>query len=168
VPTDSPSYPNLVAASGVDLSNVNAHLLSAVDRVLGLLGVKGTVISGYRSPEHSVAVGGFANDPHTTGSALDIYVGGRPLGQVPGAVAALSAAGLVSGNQPNFFHGQPDPAHVQLGGGGGTTPSVPPGAGSSSPTGSASTAAGAGCLPAALTSFCVGLAFIVGLCYHFT
>jgi peptidoglycan hydrolase CwlO-like protein len=30
-----------------------------------------TGISGYRSPEHSVAVGGFANDPHTRGEASD-------------------------------------------------------------------------------------------------
>jgi hypothetical protein len=30
-----------------------------------------TGISGYRSPEHSVAVGGFANDPHTQGEASD-------------------------------------------------------------------------------------------------
>jgi peptidoglycan hydrolase CwlO-like protein len=28
-------------------------------------------ISGYRSPEHSVEVGGFANDPHTQGAASD-------------------------------------------------------------------------------------------------
>lgn len=32
-------------------------------------------ISGYRSPSHSVEVGGFANDPHTRGEAVDIGVG---------------------------------------------------------------------------------------------
>lgn len=32
-------------------------------------------ISGYRSPQHSVEVGGFANDPHTRGEAVDIGVG---------------------------------------------------------------------------------------------
>ena len=166
MPTGDPSYPNLQAASGVDLSHVNAHLLAAVDRVLGLLGVKGTVISGYRTPEHSVAVGGFANDPHTTGSALDIYVGGRPLGSVPGAVAALTAAGLVSGAQPNFFHGQPDPAHVQLGGSSASSPQ-PSGGGAAAPSASATSAAGVGCLPAALGMFSVGVAFLVGVCYHF-
>jgi hypothetical protein len=31
-------------------------------------------ISGYRTPAHSVAVGGFANDPHTKGEAEDIGV----------------------------------------------------------------------------------------------
>jgi hypothetical protein len=28
-------------------------------------------ISGYRTPQHSVAVGGFPNDPHTRGEASD-------------------------------------------------------------------------------------------------
>jgi hypothetical protein len=28
-------------------------------------------LSGYRTPQHSVAVGGFANDPHTRGEAMD-------------------------------------------------------------------------------------------------
>jgi Peptidase M15 len=32
-------------------------------------------ISGYRSPQHSVEVGGYANDPHTRGEAADIGVG---------------------------------------------------------------------------------------------
>jgi hypothetical protein len=32
-------------------------------------------ISGYRTPAHSVAVGGFADDPHTKGEAEDIGVG---------------------------------------------------------------------------------------------
>lgn len=35
------------------------------------LGLKLTGISGYRSPAHSVAVGGFADDPHTEGKASD-------------------------------------------------------------------------------------------------
>lgn len=29
-------------------------------------------ISGYRSPSHSIAVGGFANDPHTQGKGADV------------------------------------------------------------------------------------------------
>lgn len=35
-----------------------------------------TGISGYRSPSHSVAVGGFADDPHTRGEASDIEIPG--------------------------------------------------------------------------------------------
>lgn len=162
--TGDPTYSNLIVDPGVNITQVNAHLLAVVNRVLGLLGKKGTVISGYRTPEHSVAVGGFANDPHTTGSALDIYVGGTPLGSVPGAVAALTAAGLVSGAQPNFFNGHPDPAHVQLGGSSG---SPPPAAATPQATASPSTA-GAGCLPATIGMFSTGLAILVGVVYHFT
>jgi TP901 family phage tail tape measure protein len=33
------------------------------------------VISGYRTPQHSVEVGGFANDPHTKGEAADVGAG---------------------------------------------------------------------------------------------
>lgn len=33
------------------------------------------IISGHRTPQHSVEVGGFADDPHTTGTAADIGVG---------------------------------------------------------------------------------------------
>jgi hypothetical protein len=45
-----------------------AARLDALGKALGLhlIGV-----SGYRSPSHSVAVGGFANDPHTRGQASD-------------------------------------------------------------------------------------------------
>jgi hypothetical protein len=46
--------------------------LDALGKALGLT-IYG--ISGYRTPAHSVAVGGFANDPHTKGLAEDIGVG---------------------------------------------------------------------------------------------
>jgi Peptidase M15 len=42
----------------------------------GKLGVKIYAISAYRTPAHSVAVGGFADDPHTKGLAIDIGVNG--------------------------------------------------------------------------------------------
>lgn len=35
------------------------------------LGIRLVGLSGYRTPAHSVAVGGFANDPHTQGKASD-------------------------------------------------------------------------------------------------
>jgi peptidoglycan hydrolase CwlO-like protein len=44
-----------------------AHL-DALGRALGLHLIG---ISGYRTPQHSVEVGGFANDPHTQGRASD-------------------------------------------------------------------------------------------------
>ena len=60
-------------------------------------------ISGYRSPEHSVEVGGFANDPHTRGEASDTPgVEGVP-------EATLAQFGLI---RP--FPGAAEADHIQL------------------------------------------------------
>ena len=52
----------------VNQEPVIAARLDALGKALGLhlIGV-----SGYRTPQHSVEVGGFANDPHTRGEASD-------------------------------------------------------------------------------------------------
>lgn len=42
-----------------------------LDQMAKALGLHLIGISGYRSPQHSVEVGGFANDPHTRGEASD-------------------------------------------------------------------------------------------------
>lgn len=60
-------------------------------------------ISGYRSPEHSVEVGGFANDPHTRGEASDT------LGTQSIASAILARFGL---ERP--FPGAAEADHMQL------------------------------------------------------
>ncbi len=61
-------------------------------------------ISGYRSPQHSVEVGGFANDPHTRGEASDTPgVEGVPEG-------TLNQFGLT---RP--FPGPAEADHIQLG-----------------------------------------------------
>lgn len=137
------SYSNLRFQPGVDWQSVRPQLWQILNAVLAASGKVGTVISGYRTPEHSVAVGGFANDPHTRGIAADVEVGGVPIGSVPGLAQALTVAGLISGAQPNFYKGAPDPAHVQLGGSAGSSAPAP--AAASSPPSSA-----ASCLPAAL------------------
>jgi Peptidase M15 len=49
-------------------------LTSRLDALAKALGVTIYGISGYRTPAHSVAVGGFAHDPHTQGKAEDIGV----------------------------------------------------------------------------------------------
>jgi len=60
-------------------------------------------ISGYRSPQHSVEVGGFANDPHTRGEASDTPgVEGVPQ-------ATLARFGLI---RP--FPGAAEADHIQL------------------------------------------------------
>ena len=52
----------------VNQEPIIAARLDALGRSLGLHLIG---ISGYRSPEHSVEVGGFADDPHTRGEASD-------------------------------------------------------------------------------------------------
>jgi hypothetical protein len=90
-------------------------------------------ISGYRSPAHSVAVGGFADDPHTKGEAEDIGVGSS----LRASAAQLTNKELASvGLERPFDESGQDPAevnHIQL----------IPGAGSSS-GGILSTAASVG------------------------
>src|SRR4051794_10389605 len=68
------------------------------------------VISGYRSPAHSVAVGGFADDPHTKGIAADIGVGAPTRDSVASVTdAQLRAVGLF---RP--FSAPSEINHVQL------------------------------------------------------
>ncbi|HEU4977748.1 MAG TPA: hypothetical protein VFT42_02530 [Solirubrobacteraceae bacterium] len=63
-------------------------------------------ISGYRSPQHSVEVGGFANDPHTRGQASD----------TPG-VEGVPEATLERFGLTRPFPGPAEADHIQLLGG---------------------------------------------------
>jgi hypothetical protein len=68
--------PGFIADPGTSQNEGQLPLLTARLDALGKsLGVTIYGISGYRTPAHSVAVGGFANDPHTKGLAEDIGVG---------------------------------------------------------------------------------------------
>jgi peptidoglycan hydrolase CwlO-like protein len=60
-------------------------------------------LSGYRTPQHSVEVGGFANDPHTRGQASD----------TPG-VEGVSEATLESYGLTRPFAGAAEADHIQL------------------------------------------------------
>jgi peptidoglycan hydrolase CwlO-like protein len=62
-------------------------------------------ISGYRSPQHSVEVGGFANDPHTRGEASD----------TPG-VEGVPEATLERFGLTRPFAGAAEADHIQLAG----------------------------------------------------
>lgn len=108
------SYSNIRALPGVNIAKVDPRLLNAINRVAKSHGVVVTINSGYRTPQHSVAVGGFANDPHTRGVAVDAYVNGKPIGQVFGP-GVWSSLGVTSGDVPNFYNGRPDPEHLQIG-----------------------------------------------------
>jgi peptidoglycan hydrolase CwlO-like protein len=60
-------------------------------------------ISGYRSPQHSVEVGGFANDPHTQGEASD----------TPG-IEGVSETTLEAYGLTRPFAGPAEANHIQL------------------------------------------------------
>jgi uncharacterized protein YcbK (DUF882 family) len=61
-------------------------------------------ISGYRTPQHSVEVGGFADDPHTRGEASD----------TPG-VEGVPEATLKQFGLTRPFGGAAEADHIQLG-----------------------------------------------------
>lgn len=106
-------------------------ITSRLNTLAKRLGVTIYGISGYRTPAHSVAVGGFANDPHTQGQAEDIGVNSQ----------LRSSAGRITERQLNSvgltrpFPGAAEINHIQLlprrnrvGGiiGGGTVPAYVP------------------------------------------
>lgn len=67
-------------------------------------------ISGYRSPAHSVAVGGSSNDPHTRGQAEDIGVGS----QLRSSAGQLSESLLERFGLTRPFSGPAEVNHIQL------------------------------------------------------
>lgn len=79
------------------------QLTQRLNQVGRALGIKLTGISGYRTPQHSVEVGGFADDPHTKGLASDTEGAQR----IPKAV--LNRYGL---ERP--FPGSKEADHIQL------------------------------------------------------
>jgi hypothetical protein len=98
---------------GVNMSyGQEPSILSDLRKLSSELGKMVYVISGYRSPAHSVAVGGFADDPHTRGQAADIGVGSPTLGSMFGVPEkALRAVGLY---RPFYPPNQAEANHVQL------------------------------------------------------
>ena len=91
-------------APGTNYSVGNEPAIAARLDALGkALGLHLIGISGYRTPQHSVEVGGFANDPHTRGEASDTPgVEGVP-------EATLNRFGLT---RP--FPGAAEADHIQL------------------------------------------------------
>jgi len=51
---------------------VNVNLLFMLDNARQFAGIPFIINSGLRTPEQSVACGGYADDPHTKGLAVDI------------------------------------------------------------------------------------------------
>jgi peptidoglycan hydrolase CwlO-like protein len=94
-------------APGTNYSvGVEPELASRLNTLGKALGLHLIGISGYRSPQHSVEVGGFADDPHTRGDASD----------TPG-VEGVPEATLNQYGLTRPFPGAAEADHIQLLGG---------------------------------------------------
>lgn len=100
---------------GVNVTKGETAQISEALAALGRhLGVTIYAISGYRTPAHSVAVGGFADDPHTKAEAIDIGVNGATRASAAQLTnAQLASVGLwrpfdMDGKNPNEVN------HIQL------------------------------------------------------
>jgi hypothetical protein len=113
--------PGFTPDPGTSQSEGQLPELTAQLNALGqALGVTIYGISGYRTPAHSVAVGGFANDPHTQGKAEDIGVNSllrSSAAQI--SEAQLARFGLYRPFDPSDDPNDPEVNHVQLIGAGG-------------------------------------------------
>ncbi len=91
-------------ASGTNYSvGVEPEIAARLDRLGKALHLHLIGISGYRSPQHSVEVGGFADDPHTKGEASD----------TPG-VEGVSEQTLLQFGLTRPFPGPAEADHIQL------------------------------------------------------
>jgi hypothetical protein len=100
---DGGSY-GFFQAPGTNYSVGNEPELAArLDRLGKALHLHLIGLSGYRTPEHSVEVGGFANDPHTRGEASD----------TPG-VEGVSESTLNQFGLTRPFGGAAEADHIQL------------------------------------------------------
>jgi hypothetical protein len=86
--------------------------LNALGKALGVT-IYG--ISGYRTPAHSVAVGGYADDPHTRGEAEDVGVNSllrSSAAQI--SEAELGRFGLYRPFDPSDDSGNTEVNHIQM------------------------------------------------------
>jgi Peptidase M15 len=108
--------PGFVADPGTSQTQGVLPILTARLDALGkALGVTIYGISGYRTPAHSVAVGGFADDPHTKGQAEDIGVGSllrSSAAQI--SEAELARFGLYRPFDPSDDPNNSEVNHIQL------------------------------------------------------
>jgi hypothetical protein len=108
--------PGFLADPGTSQSQGQLPQITAELNALGkALNVTIYGISGYRTPAHSVAVGGFANDPHTRGEAEDIGVNSllrSSAAQI--SEAELAQYGLYRPFDPSDDPGNTEVNHVQL------------------------------------------------------
>jgi hypothetical protein len=108
--------PGFVPDPGTQQTEGQLPILTArLNALAKALGVTIYGISGYRTPAHSVAVGGYANDPHTKGEAEDIGV--NSLLRSSAAViseAELARFGLYRPFDPSDDPNNSEVNHIQL------------------------------------------------------
>jgi Peptidase M15 len=122
--TNSADAAPVIAASGAGFiadpgTSQTEGQLPALTAQLNALGKTMAVtiygISGYRTPAHSVAVGGFADDPHTRGEAEDIGVNSllrSSAAQI--SEAELARFGLYRPFDPSDDPNNTEVNHIQL------------------------------------------------------
>jgi hypothetical protein len=125
-PVAAASGPGFVADPGTmqDVGQLPA-LTSRLNALAKALHLTIYGISGYRTPAHSVAVGGFANDPHTKGEAEDIGVNSllrSSAAQI--SEPQLAQYGLYRPFDPTDDPGNTEVNHIQLIPSGGPVPVV--------------------------------------------
>jgi hypothetical protein len=108
--------PGFVADPGTQQTEGQLPVIAAdLNALAHALGVTIYGISGYRSPAHSVAVGGSANDPHTKGEAEDIGVDSLLRSSAARiSEAELAKFGLYRPFDPSDNPGNAEVNHVQL------------------------------------------------------
>lgn len=108
--------PGFTPDPGTSQTQGQLPLLTARLDALGkALGVTIYGISGYRTPAHSVAVGGYAHDPHTQGQAEDIGVNNllrSSAAQI--SEAELARFGLYRPFDPSGNANNTEVNHIQL------------------------------------------------------
>lgn len=95
-------------AAGTDFSvGDEPELAKRLDALAKYLDIDITGISGYRTPAHSVAVGGTANDPHTKAKAADTSANVNTIPE-----ATLNEFGLT--RPMTTWNGNDERNHIQL------------------------------------------------------
>ncbi|HEX3690338.1 MAG TPA: D-Ala-D-Ala carboxypeptidase family metallohydrolase [Solirubrobacteraceae bacterium] len=115
-PVVQASGPGFAADPGTIQSVGELPVLTArLDQLAKALNVVIYGISGYRTPAHSVAVGGFADDPHTKGEAEDVGVNSLLRSSAAQITEAqLARYGLYRPFDPSDDPGNTEVNHIQL------------------------------------------------------
>jgi hypothetical protein len=104
-------HPGFIADPGTQQTEGQLPEITAELNALGrALGVTIYGISGYRTPAHSVAVGGFADDPHTKGEAEDVGVNSL----LRSSAAQISEAELARFDLYRPFDPSDDPGNSEV------------------------------------------------------